>query len=180
MWKPPIQCARIHLPLAPILQITKFMGPTWGPPGSCRPQMGSMLAPWTLQSGTISTISRVSRTKQMWWYNHFSTYKEPTNKWIWCCSVIRNGNNISMCSFSRGLMVLLRVVVTQWYLPAKQTLSEEFAHTVPNAIAKSLKHWILFLAGSLPNIFCSQHNVGNKPRWIDLETNTMTVGALHC
>ena len=26
------------------------MGPTWGPPGSCRPQMGSMLAPWTLLS----------------------------------------------------------------------------------------------------------------------------------
>ena len=33
-------------------QITKFMGPTWGPPGSCRPQMGPMLAPWTLLSGT--------------------------------------------------------------------------------------------------------------------------------
>ena len=28
--------------------ITKFMGPTWGPPGSCRSQMGPMLAPWTL------------------------------------------------------------------------------------------------------------------------------------
>ena len=26
-------------------QIAKFMGPTWGPPGSCRPQMGPMLAP---------------------------------------------------------------------------------------------------------------------------------------
>ena len=25
----------------------RFMGPTWGPPGSCRPQMGPMLAPWT-------------------------------------------------------------------------------------------------------------------------------------
>ena len=25
-------------------QITKFMGPTWGPPGSRRPQMGPMLA----------------------------------------------------------------------------------------------------------------------------------------
>ena len=24
------------------------MGPTWGPPGSCRPQMEPMLAPWTL------------------------------------------------------------------------------------------------------------------------------------
>ena len=32
-------------------QIAKFMGPTWGPPGSCRPQMGSMLAQWTLLSG---------------------------------------------------------------------------------------------------------------------------------
>ena len=27
-----------------LTQITKFMVPTWGPPGSCRPQMGSMLA----------------------------------------------------------------------------------------------------------------------------------------
>ena len=27
-------------------QIAKFMGPTWGPPGSCRPRMGPMLAPW--------------------------------------------------------------------------------------------------------------------------------------
>ena len=32
-------------------QIAKFMGPTWGPPGSCQPQMGPMLAPWTLLSG---------------------------------------------------------------------------------------------------------------------------------
>ena len=31
-------------------QIAKFMGPTWGPPGSCCPQVGSMLAPWTLLS----------------------------------------------------------------------------------------------------------------------------------
>ena len=34
-----------------ITQIAKFMGLTWGPPGSCRPQMGPMLAPWTLLSG---------------------------------------------------------------------------------------------------------------------------------
>ena len=27
------------------------MGPTWGPPGSCRPQMGPMLALWALLSG---------------------------------------------------------------------------------------------------------------------------------
>ena len=34
-------------------QIVMFMGPTWGPPGSCRPQMGPMLAPWTLLSGSV-------------------------------------------------------------------------------------------------------------------------------
>ena len=32
-------------------QIATFMGPTWGPSGSCRPQMGPMLAPWILLSG---------------------------------------------------------------------------------------------------------------------------------
>ena len=34
-----------------LTQIAKFMGPTWGPPGSCRPQMGPMLVPWTVLSG---------------------------------------------------------------------------------------------------------------------------------
>ena len=32
-------------------QRAKFMGPTWGPPGSCQPQVGRMLAPWTFLSG---------------------------------------------------------------------------------------------------------------------------------
>ena len=34
-----------------VSQIARFMGPTWGPSGSCRTQMGPMLAPWTLLSG---------------------------------------------------------------------------------------------------------------------------------
>ena len=34
-----------------VSQIAKFMGPAWGPPGSCRPQMCPMLTPWTLLSG---------------------------------------------------------------------------------------------------------------------------------
>ena len=36
-------------------QVTRFMGPTSGPPGSCRPQMGPSLAPWTLLSGIAPT-----------------------------------------------------------------------------------------------------------------------------
>ena len=30
--------------------MARFMKPTWGPPGSCRPQLGPMLAQWTLLS----------------------------------------------------------------------------------------------------------------------------------
>ena len=33
-------------------QMTRFVGPTQDPPGSCRPHMGPMLAPWTLLSGS--------------------------------------------------------------------------------------------------------------------------------
>ena len=43
-------------------QIAKFMGPTWDPPGSCRPPVGPMLAPWTLLSGTFCTFFSRSRT----------------------------------------------------------------------------------------------------------------------
>ena len=35
------------------------MGPIWGPLGSCRPQMGPMLAPWTLLSGSVSEKSQI-------------------------------------------------------------------------------------------------------------------------
>ena len=41
-------------------QIAKFMGPTWGPPGSCRPQVGPMLAPWTLLSGMVHVPDMLS------------------------------------------------------------------------------------------------------------------------
>ena len=33
--------------------IARFMGPTWGPSGADRTQMGPMLAPWTLLSGHV-------------------------------------------------------------------------------------------------------------------------------
>ena len=33
--------------------IARFMGPTWGPSGADRTQMGPMLAPWTLLSGQL-------------------------------------------------------------------------------------------------------------------------------
>ena len=38
------------VPTQMLPQIARIVGPTWGPPGSCRPQMGPMLAPRTLLS----------------------------------------------------------------------------------------------------------------------------------
>ena len=34
-------------------QLARSMGPTWGPPGADRTQVGPMLAPWTLLSGSV-------------------------------------------------------------------------------------------------------------------------------
>ena len=49
-------------------QITRFMRPTWGPPGSCRPQMGPMLAPWTLLSGYLSDREQGPRGTFTKWF----------------------------------------------------------------------------------------------------------------
>ena len=41
----------LHSPLSFISLIASFMGPTWGPSGADRTQVGPMLASWTLLSG---------------------------------------------------------------------------------------------------------------------------------
>ena len=46
-------CTRSRIACAGVTRIANFMRPTWGPPGSCRPQMGPMLVPWTLLSGKL-------------------------------------------------------------------------------------------------------------------------------
>ena len=47
--------SRLPMPEHQNQQIAKFMGPAWGQSGSCRPQMGPMLAPWTMLSGYVCT-----------------------------------------------------------------------------------------------------------------------------
>ena len=48
------------------------MGPTWGPAGSCQPQMGPMLAPWTLLSEpatvTYFTCTTVRNRRHNLWF----------------------------------------------------------------------------------------------------------------
>ena len=73
------------------------MGPTWDPPGSCRPQIGPMLAPWTLLSGLCMEITSVEHrshfdlTKDInkyqyhilsWWTTECEFW-ELDSKWWW-------------------------------------------------------------------------------------------------
>ena len=77
-------------------QIAKFMGPTWGPPGSCRPQMGPMLAQWTCYQGSTFTLSNshqldIALRVLRWWLligpcvYPFGQFEPPNNNvcWLW-------------------------------------------------------------------------------------------------
>ena len=84
-------------------QITKFMGPTWGPPRSCRPQVGTILAPWTLLSGVESCLYKVHFYSLMFHgiesVNHVADYELLifyTDRWAKGCFVNILGENISL------------------------------------------------------------------------------------
>ena len=46
-----------HHGASEISLIARFMGPTWGPSGADRTQVGPMLAPWTLLSGILRLVA---------------------------------------------------------------------------------------------------------------------------
>ena len=61
-------------------QIAKLMGPTWGPPGCCQPQMGPMLASWTLLSGKpLDEPTMTQSTNEL--MHHQSS-------WSWCSASV--------------------------------------------------------------------------------------------
>ena len=69
-----------------VTQIAKFMGPTWRPPGSCRPQMGPILVPWTLLSGKGSYLpnaSLLSMSDHIWGTSlyRFQLFHDDVIKW---------------------------------------------------------------------------------------------------
>ena len=73
-----------------ISQRARFMGPTWGPPGSCRPQVGPMLALWLMLSGLTwlvsakvpdSYVTRASATMSLVWFSRNFRFSAPKG-WI--------------------------------------------------------------------------------------------------
>ena len=56
-------------------QIAKFMGPTWGPPGSCQPLIGPTFALWTL----LSVLAAVT---VLWWLHRVQLiWRSGTHRW---------------------------------------------------------------------------------------------------
>ena len=81
----PYQINTMRTPL-----IARFMGPTWGPSGAARTQVGPMLASWTLLSGTWITYWNVPNTKlDQSRYLYRSRYKSllPKQVWIMYCDI---------------------------------------------------------------------------------------------
>ena len=73
-------------------QIAKFMGPTWGPSGSRRPQMGLMLAPRTLLAG----ICKIYSLSQLFFWDEVLLRESKYKTHIWVvlvhlCTVITGG-----------------------------------------------------------------------------------------
>ena len=66
-------------------KIAKSMRPTWGPPGSCRPQMGPMLAPWTLLSGSWwgHTRYNMGHDNMKYWSSYNEIHHSLENKDSW-------------------------------------------------------------------------------------------------
>ena len=72
------------LSISSTFEAARFMGPTWGPPGTCWPQVGPMLAPWTLLSRIPSSMHMMLGCVLLWLCAVV----------VWCCLVFPMSLNL--------------------------------------------------------------------------------------
>ena len=82
------------------------MGPTWGPPGSCRPHLGPMLVPWTLLSGISSLPDSVMHRALYFVDAHFFNTLRPRQV------DHQFANDIFRCIFNENVWILIDIA---WY-----------------------------------------------------------------
>ena len=93
---------------------------SWGPPGSCRPKMGSMLAPWTLLSGMAFTETgdmRGESTSHRWGSSHKRPMMCSDVYSLAVSFVVRLGDKLSnkQSSCWAGRSCDVTVIVIWWY-----------------------------------------------------------------
>ena len=84
--------------------IARFMGPTWGPSGADRTQVGPMLAPWTLLSGQILN-SQHTCTYRIMYVNYVCTHKRVILVFIPLCAAQWVGYMLSHICVTRSQWV---------------------------------------------------------------------------
>ena len=91
----------------------RFMGPTWGPSGADRTQVGPMLAPWILLSGFRRLVVRVTLPEPMLTYWFFKTPHGVTMpQWV---NLLREKAPFSPRSMSA--CSLMALIIAHWELP---------------------------------------------------------------
>ena len=138
--------ARSRRPFCMMSQIAKFMGPTWDPPGSCRPQMGPMLAQWTLLSGVV-------------WKNTHNTCNNPRGEPL---SNIAYGIYIVMIQNKHQLSVIFIVSTLGGIRPCYKGLP--YTHSWCSSSTSSTRSFgTSYSSGSAP-LACSNHGrISNCP-----------------
>ena len=100
-------------------QIAKFMGPAWGPPGSCRPQMGPMLAPWTLLSGIVLPPFDSLQHLQWWssrlWEEHNWNRNLVTLKAFSSLAALKVVIITTFCAASDEKVSYMMIFPCQWF-----------------------------------------------------------------
>ena len=112
-------------------EIGKFMRPTWGPPGSYRPQMGPMLAPWTL----------LSEAAFFFWYTGVST------KWLIFFSSyfqinFHDRNSLYFIHISKFVLNSLTISIGMTW-PEHMTIHSVICSLITNQTHKNIFLWHL-------------------------------------
>ena len=100
-----------------IAQIAKFMGPTWGPSGADRTQVGPLFAPWTLLS---ERVYFGMNTSKLWEYSQ-RHYSMTFHYWFTKMLQIHFKTNIKYfqlltCLISMGVSNISKLHVNKIYM----------------------------------------------------------------
>ena len=119
-----------------ITQIAKFMGPTWGPPGSYRPQMGPMLAHEPCYQGkaldeeAFNTSEIKSYTYILLEMNHAADEKVIRYKWDWIryIIIILTVGHAWLFRGRGGETHFLPIPINMWFFYAMNVILPAFYH----------------------------------------------------
>ena len=155
--------------------IARFVGPTWGPSGADRTQVGPMLAPWTLLSGFFVTVTPT----QTWsipiitWLNNivsnvyiqqdmFKTYTKLSNASTCLhCDVMHLSLIIAYKSHHLRVLETLQVCKTVWPVNAGRAYSSLSKYSMGNH--QSLRTFMAFVFGIISH--SSKHNYNETYRY---------------